>query len=115
MLEKRKEEGEAVGKYTQFLTTFIIGAFILFMAPYVVGFITEDEVTDAGLFAPPKELTLDDKITDKVNELFLLVMWVARIVIVMGVIVFVILLYVNPESRSAALSNSRTDHPADLA
>ena len=115
MLEKRKEEGEAVGKYTQFLTTFVIGAFILFMAPYIVAFVTDDTVSDSGIFAPPEGVDIAPEITDKVDDLFQFVMWIARIIVVLGVIMFVILLYVNPEPRSAALANSRTDHPAALA
>ena len=116
MLEKRKEESEAVGKYTQFLMTAVIGAFILFMAPHLVGFITgEDVVDDAGLFAPPGgDNTLAPEITNRVNEIFGFVMWVARIIVIFMIIIFVILLYVNPDSRNPTPADSKTRHRAAI-
>lgn len=103
MLEKRKEDSEAVGKYSSMLMAAIIGAFILFLAPTLVVFITGVEVKPGedpttALFSPPDGLPTT--ISDQVTSIFNLVMWIARIVVVMFVILAVILLTV-----------SRPEHP----
>lgn len=105
MLEKRKEDSEAVGKYSNMLMAAIIGALILFIAPILIVYITGVEIDDGesvedALFSPPDDLPTELK--DKVQSIFDLVMWVARIVVVLFVILAVILLRVRVPSNLSA-------------
>lgn len=95
MLEKRKDDSEAVGKYSSMLMAAIIGALVLFLAPILVAYITGVD----DIFAPPDDANLPAEIEDKINEIFQVVLWLARIIVVMFIVLAVILLRVRAPLR----------------
>ena len=94
MLEKTKEDSENMGKYQGMLMSTIIAALIVWIAPELIPILTGAE---GGLFDAPElsDDSLDTSaITDRVSDLFLLLLWFVRIAILAGVIISVLMLYV---------------------
>ena len=118
MLEKRKDESESVQKYQGMLMAAIIGGLLLFIAPVLVVYITGveivgDQTAEDALFALPDESNLPDAFTTKVNSIFVLVIWVARIVVVLFIVMAVIMLcmpkqpHMPPDSQKHSAATSK--------
>lgn len=101
MLEKRKEDSDSVGKYQSILTSVVIAALILWIAPYMIPYLTGLEVeTDDGivtgrdaLFTAPAGLP--EEVGTRIGELFDAILWFAQIVLLFAVIAAVMLLRVR--------------------
>ena len=111
MLEKRKDDSESIQKFQGMLMAAIIGGLLLFIAPVMVVYITgvevdEGETAEKALFALPDESELPEEFTSKVNSIFELVIWVARVVVVLFIVMAVIMLQMpdrhtrRPSSRN---------------
>ena len=101
MFEKRKEESESVAKYTSLLTTMVIAALLVFLAPLVVEFITGDAILDEdGNLVTPDNVDLPANLEDKIGSIFSFVLWVVRIVIVMAILLSTVLLRLDYGDRS---------------
>ena len=113
MLEKRKDDSESIQKFQGMLMAAIIGGLLLFIAPvmvvYIAGVDTEGHDTaEQALFALPDEGNLPEEFTTKVNSIFDLVIWVARVVVV---------LFISDGSHNAADAQAdiRSGRPAETA
>lgn len=98
MLEKRKEESESIGKYQSVLTGLVIGAIVIWGAPFVVEFMFNVE-----LFAPPElsnQSDAVDSLANRIEDIYNLAMWVIRIVLVLGVLIAVFMLRLRRGRRS---------------
>ena len=116
MLEKRKEESDSIGKYQGILTSVVIAAMIMWIAPIMIPYLVGLEGEDADgnqlsgedlLFAPPSDSELPEEISDRISGLFGILMWFARIVLIFGVIIAVIILRIRqtePQNMPIALS-----------
>ena len=94
MIEKGKEESDNLGKYQGILMSTIIAAIIVWIAPELIPILTG---ASGGIFDAPdlKDTTLDTKkITDRISDLFTLLLWFVRIAILAGVIISVLMLRV---------------------
>ena len=101
MLEKRKDDSESIQKFQGMLMAAIIGGLLLFIAPVLVVYITGVDLVDSdgktltaeqALFALPDEGNLPPEFADKVNSIFDLVLWVARVIVVLFIVMAVIML-----------------------
>ena len=122
MLEKRKDDSESVQKYQGMLMAAIIGGLLLFIAPIMVVYITGTGVDEDGnaltdedgnaltaeqaLFALPDE-SLPEEFRDKVNSVFLLVMWVARVIVVLFIVMAVIMLQMPRQTYPPAVQQKQ--------
>ena len=88
MLEKRKEESESVGKYQAMLMGAIIGAFLVWAMPHLVGYIFGVD----NIFEPPDDAGLPAELTEKINSLYQSLLWLVRIIFVFAIMVSVVLL-----------------------
>lgn len=91
MLEKRKEESESVGKYQAMLMGAVLGAFLVWAMPYLVGYIFGVD----NIFQPPADANLPQDLTDKINSLYQSLLWIVRIIFVFAIMISVILLRLN--------------------
>ena len=120
MLEKRKDESESVQKYQGMLMAAIIGGLLLFIAPIMVVYITGVDLLDEdgdplldddgnpltaekALFQLPNESELPPEFSSKVNSVFELVMWVARVVVVLFIVMAVIMLQMPRQTYPPAV------------
>ena len=102
MLEKRKDESEAVQKYQGFLVTAVIAAFLVFMAPFLVEFVTGTPILDAdGNLLPPNATSTEipSELTSKIGDIFGFVLWIVRIIIIFAIMMFVVLLRLDVRAR----------------
>ena len=121
MLEKRKDDSESIQKFQGMLMAAIIGGLLLFIAPVLVVYITGVDLVDSegktltaeqALFALPDEGNLPPEFADKVNSIFELVIWVARVIVVLFIVMAVIMLQmprqtyapVDPQKPPALIS-----------
>ena len=121
MLEKRKDESESVQKYQGMLMAAVIGGLLLFIAPVLVVYITgsgvEGKTAEQALFALPDESNLPPEFADKVSSIFDLVMWVARVIVVLFIVMAVIMLsmprqtHVSPDSQKPSAATSKPAVP----
>lgn len=108
MIEKGNEESDSLGKYKGMLMSTIIAALIVWIAPELIPIITG---ADGGIFDPPTlaDPTLDtQQITDRISDLFTLLLWFVRIAILAGVIISVLMLHVpacNPRTSASSALN----------
>ena len=108
MLEKRKDDSESIQKFQGMLMAAIIGGLLLFIAPVMVVYITgvevdEGETAEKALFALPDESELPEEFTSKVNSIFELVIWVARVVVVLFIVMAVIMLQMPRQTYAPAI------------
>ena len=103
MLEKRKDESEAIGKYQSLLVSVVIGALIVWIAPMLIPVLTGQDF-GTSLVAPPEILLEDNETADNLNpnsfggriaQLWDLGLWVVRLVLVFAVLIFVTMLRVS--------------------
>ena len=99
MLEKRKDESESVEKYRNMLMAAVIGALLLFVAPVIVGMLTgvdsEGYVQEGSLFGIPGQPRIPEVFTSSVLGIMEIVLWLARVVIVLFIVVAVVMLRVQ--------------------
>ena len=113
MLEKRKDDSESVQKFQGMLMAAIIGGLLLFIAPVLVVYITdsgvEGKTAEQALFSLPQSegQQLPEEFTLKVNAIFDLVMWVARIIVVMFIVMAVIMLQMPKQTYALATPQKR--------
>lgn len=97
MLEKRKEESESIGKYQSVLTGLIIGAIVIWGAPFVVEFMFGVELFNTDDISDSEAVTA---LAERIEEIYNLAMWVIRIVLVLGVLIAVFMLRLRRGRRS---------------
>ena len=124
MLEKRKDDSESIQKFQGMLMAAIIGGLLLFIAPVMVVYITGVDLVDEdgnpltnengdpltaeqALFALPDESNLPKEFTSKVNSIFELVIWVARVVVVLFIVMAVIMLQMPRQTHPPAIQQKR--------
>ena len=99
MLEKSKDESESVEKFRSILMAAVIGALLLFAAPEVVNMLTgvdlEGYVKEGSLFGIPGQPRVPEVFTGKVFDVLQIVLWVARVVIVLFIVMAVIMLRIE--------------------
>ena len=99
MLEKRKDESESIEKYRSILMAAVIGALLLFAAPEIVGMLSgvdsEGYVKEDSLVGISGQPRLPEVFTDSVLEVLQLVLWIARVVIVLFIVMAVIMLRIE--------------------
>ena len=99
MLEKRKDESESTEKYRSILTAAVIGALLLFAAPEIVGMLTgvdsEGYVKEGSMFGIPGQPRVPEVFTEKVVSVLEVVLWLARVVIVLFIVMAVVMLRIE--------------------
>ena len=108
MLEKRKDESESIDKYRSVLTAAVIGALLLFAAPELVGFLTgvdsEGYMSDGGVFSLGSgHPRIPEVFVTNVFSAFQFVLWIARVVIVLFIVMGVIMLRVQEPAPAGGL------------
>ena len=107
MLEKRKDDSEAVGKYQSMLVSVVIGGLIVWIAPMLIPVLTGQDF-GTSLVAPPDILLEENETADNLNpnsfggrisQLWDLGLWVVRLVLVFAVLIFVAMLRVGGGGR----------------
>ena len=105
MLEKRKDDSEAVGKYQSMLVSVVIGGLIVWIAPMLIPVLTGQDF-GTSLVAPPDILLEENETADNLNpnsfggrisQLWDLGLWVVRLVLVFAVLIFVAMLRIGGE------------------
>ena len=100
MLEKRKDDSEAIGKYQSLLVSVVIGSLIVWIAPMLIPVLTGEDF-GTSLVAPPDILLEENETADNLNpnsfggriaQLWDLGLWVVRLVLVFAVLIFVAML-----------------------
>lgn len=103
MLEKRKDDSEAIGKYQSLLVSVVIGSLIVWIAPMLIPVLTGEDF-GTSLVAPPDILLEENETADNLNpnsfggriaQLWDLGLWVVRLVLVFAVLIFVAMLRVG--------------------
>ncbi|ABK77307.1 hypothetical protein CENSYa_0674 [Cenarchaeum symbiosum A] len=94
MLEKRKEDSESVGKYQGIVTSVVIAAIIIWVAPLLIPALSGSDSN--SLFNSTGTL-VPEEVATNIDELFQTVLWFARIVLLFAVIVAVVMLRVDPK------------------
>ena len=122
MLEKRKDESEAIGKYQSLLVSVVIGALIVWIAPMLIPVLTGQDF-GTSLVAPPEILLEDNETADNLNpnsfggriaHLWDLGLWVVRLILVFAVLIFVAMLRMS-DSQCPAPTLERGRHRRELA
>ena len=112
MLEKRKDDSESVQKFQGMLMAAVIGGLLLFIAPVLVVYITgvalvdeegKELTAEQALFALPDEGNLPPEFADKVNSIFNLVLWIARVIVVLFIVMAVIMLRMPRQIHAPAI------------
>ena len=120
MLEKRKDESEAVGKYQSMLVSTVIAALIIWIAPMLIPVLTGQDF-GTSLVAPPEILLEENETADNLNpnsfggrisQLWDLALWVVRLILVFAVLIFVAMLRMGGASAASA---ERARHAVDSA
>ncbi len=118
MLEKRKDDSESIQKFQGMLMAAVIGALLLFIAPVLVVYITDSGIdgktAEQALFTIPTSegQSLPADFVEKVSAIFDLVLWVAKIIVVLFIVMAVIMLQmprqtyapVDPQKPPALIS-----------
>ena len=106
MLEKRKDESDSIEKFQSILIAAVIGALLLFAAPEIVNMLTGvDEagyVKEGSLFGIPGQPRVPEVFTGKVMDVLQIVLWVARVVIVLFVVMAVVMLRVKEPATAGS-------------
>ena len=108
MLERRKEESEAIGRYQGMLVAFILGAIVVWSAPWIMVFVFDlDDESD--LFTPPTSSSNSTKglptvIAAKVEDVYNLGIWLVRIILLLGVLIAVTMLRLRPGGTVARMT-----------
>lgn len=122
MLEKRKDESEAVGKYQSMLVSVVIAALIVWIAPMLIPVLTGQDF-GTSLVAPPEILLEDNETADNLNpnsfggrisQLWDLALWVVRLILVFAVLIFVAMLRMGGAHAAASAERARR-HSVDNA
>ena len=122
MLEKRKDESEAIGKYQSLLVSVVIGALIVWIAPMLIPVLTGQDF-GTSLVAPPEILLEDNETADNLNpnsfggriaQLWDLGLWVVRLILVFAVLIFVAMLRMS-DSQCPAPTLERGRRRRELA
>ena len=99
MLEQRKDESESTEKFRSILMAAVIGALLLFAAPEIVNMLSgvdaEGYVKEGSLFGIPGQPRVPEVFTGKVFDVLQIVLWVARVVVVLFIVMAVIMLRVE--------------------
>ena len=99
MIERRKDETESIEKYRSILMAAVIGALLLFAAPVMVGMLTgidsEGYVKEGSLFGIPGQPRIPAVFTASVLGVLEIVLWLARVVIILFIVMAVIMLRVQ--------------------
>ena len=106
MLEKRKDESESIEKFRSILMAAVIGALLLFAAPELVGFLTGVDAqgyTSDGVFGLPGQPRMPEVFITSVFGVLQLVLWIARVVIVLFILMAVIMLRVEEPAPTGGL------------
>ena len=107
MLEKRKDESESIEKFRSILMAAVIGALLLFAAPEIVGFLTgvdsEGYTSDGAIFGLPGQPRMPEVFITGVFGAMELVLWVARVVIVLFIVMAVTMLRVEEPAPAGGL------------
>ena len=117
MLEKRKDESEAVGKYQSLLVSVVIASLLVWIAPMLIPVLTGQDF-GTSLVAPPDILLEANESADNLNpnsfggrisQLWDLALWAVRLILVFAVLIFVAMLRMGGERhcRSATLDRCR--------
>ena len=127
MLEKRKDDSEAVGKYQSMLVSVVIGGLIVWIAPMLIPVLTGQDF-GTSLVAPPDILLEENETADNLNpnsfggrisQLWDLGLWVVRLVLVFAVLIFVAMLRVGgtavPSATLDRCARSRREATAATA
>ena len=110
MLEKRKDESEAVGKYQSMLVSTVIAALIIWIAPMLIPVLTGQDF-GTSLVAPPEILLEENETADNLNpnsfggrisQLWDLALWVVRLILVFAVLIFVAMLRMGGAGAASA-------------
>ena len=100
MLEKRKDDSEAIGKYQSLLVSVVIGSLIVWIAPMLIPVLTGEDF-GTSLVAPLDILLEENETANNLNpnsfggriaQLWDLGLWVVRLVLVFAVLIFVAML-----------------------
>ena len=115
MLEKRKDDSEAVGKYQQLLVSVVIGSLIVWIAPMLIPVLTGQDF-GTSIVAPPEILLEENETADNLNpnsfggrisQLWDLGLWVVRLVLVFAVLIFVAMLRMGGSRHAAYAERAR--------
>ena len=116
MLEKRKDDSEAIGKYQSLLVSVVIGSLIVWIAPMLIPVLTGEDF-GTSLVAPPDILLEENETADNLNpnsfggriaQLWDLGLWVVRLVLVFAVLIFVAMLRMGGRYGGAGWCPSAT-------
>ena len=116
MLEKRKDDSEAIGKYQSLLVSVVIGSLIVWIAPMLIPVLTGEDF-GTSLVAPPDILLEENETADNLNpnsfggriaQLWDLGLWVVRLVLVFAVLIFVAMLRMGSRCGAAGWCPSAT-------
>ena len=109
MLERRKDESESIEKFRSILMAAVIGALLLFAAPTLVGFLTgldeEGYVQEGSLFGIPGQPRVPLAFTTSVLAVMDIVMWIARVIIILFIVMAVIMLRMPVTAKSKEMHN----------
>lgn len=97
MYERSKDESEKIKKYSDLMVGFIAAALIVFVAPYLIEFITGDFLDADGNIKTPA--SIPEALEERVSDIIEVALWAVRILMILGVLVTVSLLHVAPEKR----------------
>ena len=110
MLEKRKDDSESIQKFQGMLMAAVIGGLLLFIAPVLVVYIAGvdmegHDTAEQALFALPESegQSLPEEFTEKVNAIFDLVIWIARVIVVLFIVMAVIMLQMPRQTYVPAI------------
>ena len=110
MIERRKDESESIDKYDSILRAAIIGALLLFAAPFLVSYLTgidveSGEIAEEALFMISNQQPLPDVFLEKVTAVYQIVLWIGRVVIVLFIVMSVIMLRMPVTAESKERHN----------
>ena len=117
MLEKRKDESEAIGKYQGMLVSVVIAGLVVWIAPMLIPVLTGQDF-GTSIVTPPEILLEANETADNLNpnsfggrigQLWDLMLWVVRIVLVFAIMIFVVMLRMGSGALYAA--DEMSDRP----
>ena len=111
MLEKRKDESESIEKYRSILTAAVIACLLLFATPTLVGFLTgvdsEGYTSDGAIFGLPGQPRMPEVFITSVFGVLQPVLWIARVVIVLFIVMAVVMLRMPRQTYAPASRQQR--------
>ena len=115
MLEKRKDESESIEKFRSILMAAVIGALLLFAAPTLVGFLTgvdaQGYMSDGGIFSLGSgHPQIPEVFVTNVFSAFQFVLWIARVIIILFIVMSVIMLRVQEPAPAGLRSGQLTKY-----